>query len=402
MIAGGYNLGHMVASGSPRSVLFFLSTLGGGGAEAHTLRVLNHLPRERWRPSLAVARRAGNYEKFLADDVAVHAVSYNDVPSAAGRMALAIPGLRRLIRRERPDVVCAVMEKAALVAITTMATLRAPRPRLLLCIQAPPLSKYRGDGLAQTLVLPSIRWAYPRADGIVALSRGVRDELARIQPRLAGKTTVIYNAGVDERILAALDDRRPADMPETDLPVVITAGRLSNEKNHELLVDAFARVRATLPCELWILGEGSERAALEARVRSLGLEGSVRLLGFRPDPAAFMRRATLFVLSSRHEGFGNVIVEAQACGTPVVSTDCPYGPGEIITHERDGLLVPVDDRDALAAAMTRVLGDDQLRRRLAEGGRARAAAFHAEVIARAYADELERVTANGARSVTAS
>lgn len=382
-----------------RNVLFFLGTLGGGGAEAHTLRVLNHLDRARWRPGLAVAEPGGNYEKFLASDVAVHDVSIGRVPSSLGRMVLGIPGLRRLVARERPDVVCAVMETASLTAIGALAMMRAPaRPRLLLCVQVPPLQCYTSNALGRRVVLPGIRRVFAHADGIVALSRGVKRELARIQPRLEAKTSVIHNACVDERLIAACHpdgtDQAGAlrtDMPETDLPVVVAAGRLSPEKNYTVLVDAFARVYAERPAELWILGEGPERTAIEARVREHGLGDAVRLLGFRPDPHAFMRRATVFALSSMYEGFGNVIVEALACGAPVVSTNCPYGPGEILTDGRDGLLVPVGDRDALAAAIARVIRDVELRRRLATAGPARARAFHAETIAAAYADELDRL-----------
>ena len=167
------------------------------------------------------------------------------------------------------------------------------------------------------------------------------------------------------------------------------------------MLDAFAKVHRVTGAELWILGEGSERGAVEAQIARLGLGSAVRLLGFQRDPAAFMRRATVFCLSSYYEGFGNVIVEAMASGAPVVSTACPHGPSEIITDGENGLLVPVRDSEALSQALIRILQDEPLRARVAAAGKARSMDFHAKTIASAYSDEMERIVA-GARAASAA
>lgn len=138
-------------------------------------------------------------------------------------------------------------------------------------------------------------------------------------------------------------------------PVVVAAGRLDGQKNFTLLLEAFARMRLKRPAKLLIFGEGSKRPQLEARTQALGIDADVALPGFIKNPFSAFSRAALFVLSSDQEGLPGVLIEALACGCPVVATDCPSGPSEILDGGRFGELVPVGDADALAAAMARTL-----------------------------------------------
>jgi glycosyltransferase involved in cell wall biosynthesis len=137
--------------------------------------------------------------------------------------------------------------------------------------------------------------------------------------------------------------------------VLVAVGRLHEQKDFQTLLRAFALVRARRSARLIILGEGPERPALEAGVAKLGLTEDVDLPGFVPNPYAFMAGASQFVLSSRYEGLPTVLIEAMACGCPVVSTDCPSGPGEILDNGKYGRLVPVGDAAALAEAMEATL-----------------------------------------------
>jgi glycosyltransferase involved in cell wall biosynthesis len=180
-----------------------------------------------------------------------------------------------------------------------------------------------------------------------------------------------------------------------DGPLVVACGRLKPLKGFAHLIEALAEVRKSVPAHLWIVGEGDERASLERKIRRLGLQSCVRLLGFRQNPYMYMAAADVFVLSSLYEGFGNVIVEAMACGTPVVATDCPYGPREIIRDGEDGLLVEPSSAQSLARGILRVLGDAELKKRLSEKGSARARDFEAKSIADRYGELFLRV-ANGA------
>jgi glycosyltransferase involved in cell wall biosynthesis len=168
--------------------------------------------------------------------------------------------------------------------------------------------------------------------------------------------------------------------------LLLACGRLKALKGFDYLIDALVAVRKTVPAHLWIVGEGEERSALELKIKRLGLEGCVRLVGFQENPFKYMAAADVFVLSSLYEGFGNVIVEAMACGVPVVATNCPYGPGEIIEDGKNGILAPPADAAALAAAILRVLKDEDIRKKLSIEGKNRASDFNAHTIAAAYGD----------------
>jgi glycosyltransferase involved in cell wall biosynthesis len=374
---------------APIRVLFFTTRLGGGGAEMQALRIANQLDPAEFTVDIAVCRPGGEYERLLVPHVTLHHLVHPRIRSStAGLVAAAIP-LRRLVQRLEPDIVCSFMDGPNVIA--ALAVDRRPRngrrPRVVACVQNT-LSKELGEGShpVKRAVLALVRRTYPRLDRIIALSRGVADDLVQIVPAAAPLVTVIYNAGLDD----TLASRAAAPLEEAPdsggKGVVVACGRLAAQKGYPHLLDAFARVNRETGAQLWILGEGPDRAAIESRIAQLGLSGAVHLLGFRKNPYPYMARADVFVLSSLYEGFGNVIVEAMAVGAPVVATDCPHGPAEIITNDVNGLLVPTADPTALAAALSRALGDRQLARRLAEAGRARAQDFHVTKIAARFAE----------------
>ena len=208
-----------------------------------------------------------------------------------------------------------------------------------------------------------MRRGYAAADAVVAVSDGVADDLAALAQLPRGRVRTIHNpvVGPDLARLAAETVEHPwfrAGGP----PVVLSVGRLTVQKDHPTLLRAFARLRATRPARLVLLGGAArpERTAewlagLRGLAASLGVAGDVDLPGFVANPYPYMARSALFVLSSAWEGFANVLVEAMACGCPVVSTDCPSGPAEILDRGRYGPLVPVGDAEGLAGAMARVL-----------------------------------------------
>ncbi len=379
-----------------RNVVFAINSLGGGGAESHTLRVMNHLDRSKWRPILAVTRAGGNYEQFLRDDIPIETIAA--VRRTNGTRILSSPfSMVPLALRYEPAIVFLVMDALSVLGIPALMTLGRRRPKIVPIIQAPPSISQQATRFGRLVVLPGIQRLFHHADRVIALSHGVRSDLVALDPRIEAVSTVIHNACVDERIEAPPN----VELPKTEAPVVLAAGRLHPQKDYPTMLDAFAKVHRVTGAELWILGEGSERGAVEAQIARLGLGSAVRLLGFQRDPAAFMRRATVFCLSSYYEGFGNVIVEAMASGAPVVSTACPHGPSEIITDGENGLLVPVRDSEALSQALIRILQDEPLRARVAAAGKARSMDFHAKTIASAYSDEMERIVA-GARAASAA
>jgi glycosyltransferase involved in cell wall biosynthesis len=204
-----------------------------------------------------------------------------------------------------------------------------------------------------------------------------------LQARLglpAQRIATVYNPIVSPKLVDLAD--APLDHPwlaPGAPPVVLGVGRLARQKDFATLIRAFKAVRSLRPARLIILGEGQERAKLEALITAERLAGDVSLQGFEPNPFRYMRRAAVLALSSVHEGLPGVLIQAMACGTPVVSTDCPSGPAEILEDGRWGRLVPVGDADAMAAGIAAAL-DDPAPPDVA----ARAAAFSVEAAVSAY------------------
>ena len=208
------------------------------------------------------------------------------------------------------------------------------------------------------------RRTYPLCTAQIVLTHSVRDWCRQLAPRQP--VHVIPN---------------PARRPETgstdasrewapaDRSVLLGMGRLHPQKGFDRLLPIFARLRSSHPnWHLVLLGEGDERARLEAQVRDLGLQQHVSLPGWVSDVEGALSRSDLFVLPSRYEGFGNVVAEALACGVPVVTMDCPSGPGEIVRDGVDGLIVPAEDTARLEQALDRVMGDAQLRNQFSARG----------------------------------
>ncbi|MFJ7629209.1 glycosyltransferase family 4 protein [Streptomyces sp. NPDC097595] len=206
----------------------------------------------------------------------------------------------------------------------------------------------------------ALRRTYPRLDAITPVTEA-DSAVYRRKMRLPGVRVESLPNSVPAPVLAPADSRGR---------IVVAAGRLAPVKRFDLLIDAFAAVAAAYPdWQLRIYGRGEERDRLRALIDRLGLYNNVFLMGAAIPMEAEWVKGSIAAVTSDFESFGMTIVEAMRCGLPVVSTDCPYGPGEIIADGEDGRLVPVGDRDALAGALLDLVGDDELRRRMGRNAR---------------------------------
>ena len=200
-----------------------------------------------------------------------------------------------------------------------------------------------------------MRNMYPHADEIIAVSQGVADDLVKVLELGDKKVNVIYNPVVTKELLLKRNESINHPWIKNNIPFILGVGRLTKAKNFHLLINAFAKIQKGINAHLVILGQGELESELKELICHLGLEDKIHMIGFVENPYSWMKKAELFVLSSSWEGFGNVLVEAMACGTSVISTNCPSGPEEILENGKLGVLVPVNDIDEMANAINNII-----------------------------------------------
>lgn len=330
-------------------VAVVLRAFEGGGAQRDMILLCNALAARGVRLAILALRIEGPLRRLL--DPGIRVV---EVPGR--QLRYAIPGLRRLIRSLTPGILVSSEASLNLCTLTAAHTLpRQARPKLLLReVGSPSIAQYRDPYFQNRIAYRILRRFYRFADRIVTLTEGARRDLVR-NFAVPDETIAVMltNAVVPPATLQRLAQWDGETGREDDLIVCI--GRLSPEKDQATLIRAMSVLPASLRWRLAIVGDGPERPALEALSRSLGLTDRIVFIGEVADPFSFVMRARLAVCSSIYEGLGNAVIEALACGTPVVSTDCPYGPAEILQAGRYGKLTPVGDAAALAAAIAAAL-----------------------------------------------
>lgn len=341
----------MEASGPGRlKVALLVPLLVGGGAERVTLNLIEGLKELGHEAQLVVFSETGELVGEVPDWVKL-------VDLKCGRAVRAPVPLARYLRSERPDVLIGTQGHVNLVALLARRLAGVPTRLILtehLAVTGEP------EGVKDRMYRLLARSSYRGAEAVVAVSGGVADTLAAGVGLPRDSITVIYNPVLTEQYWQSVTAE--VEHPwfvAGEPPVILGVGRLVPQKDFPMLIRAFGRVLEKRDARLIILGEGPDRQALEQQVRQAGLESKVQLPGFLPNPASYMARAGVFALSSVREGLPTVLIEALATGTPVVSTDCPSGPQEILQGGELGRLVPVGDHDALAQAIVEALDDQR-------------------------------------------
>lgn len=365
-----------------RRIAFYLPDLKQGGAETVFVTLAEGLARQGYRTGFVLDRGEGALLTRTGRPVEIlHA---SRTLAAVGRLAL-------WLRRNRPDVLFSAIAPNNIAALA--ARLLAQVPTAVIVGEHSIFSRQTGKSWQFRLAPCLARLLYPQAAAIVTVSEASRRDLDAIL-RGSCPVTVLPNPAIGEEAAsrAGAPPPHPWLAEEAGPPVILAAGRLEKVKDFGTLLTAFARVTARRPARLIILGEGPERPGLEALRDRLGLEGSVVLPGSVPDTLPWFARAAAVVLSSRYEGFGLVLVEAMACGTPVATTEAGGPPAEILKGGLLGPVAPSGDADALAAAILSLLERPVDREAL----RRRAADFSVSASLAAYSGLIERVCAGNA------
>ena len=333
-------------------MVLFIPGYGDGGVERNFVFLANGLALAGYPVTLMVGGRRPVFMEHLQQGVQVHRLA----GSSEGALAAE---LTEFLTTCPSAVVMTGQHRDDCIAIAAKRRLGAGAPRFFIAVGTPLSQQAR-----ESHPFWPKRWWYrrrlirlfARCDGLIANAHGVAKDLSEFLGVPAERIAVAPNPVVAPDLV-----ERAAEPPghpwlaDTEIPVVMGAGRLSRVKDFPTLLRAFARLQALRPCRLMILGQGRQRAKLERLARDLGIEPVVALTGFVDNPYSYIARAAVFVVSSVREGGPNVLIEALACGTPVVATDCPHGPREILEDGRWGALVPVGDASGMAQAIDAAL-----------------------------------------------
>ncbi|MFL5253393.1 MAG: glycosyltransferase [Rhodopila sp.] len=348
------------------SAVIYFHDLSPGGVERQSLVLARELSERDVEVTVVVHQMHGELIPLLPQGIPV-------VNLDGGRTLQDVPRLRRYLLAERPSIFLANVDHNNIAAAMAKAV-SGSTTKLIICQHNSLSASYHATVNWKHRVVP---WFYgalaPYIDHAVGVSEGISGELVRqvgLPPR---KVSTIFNAVIGDDFADRASE--PVQHPwlvNKDRPVFVTAGRLVEMKDQRTMLRAFAIHLQAPKARLMILGSGPMLEDLHALAASLGIAEHVAFVGFVPNPLPYMRVADAFVLSSRSEGFGNVLVEAMGCGTPVISTNCPHGPADILAHGRYGILVPPQDPEALAPAFSQAIAQadrwpqDVLRQRAAD------------------------------------
>lgn len=329
----------------PRSIGIYLTSMTIGGAERVALDLSSGLSGRGYDVDLVLVDASGDLLDEVPDDVSI-------VDLEARRVATSLLPLRRYLTSREPDVLYSMMTEPNLIAIAAH-QLASTNTRLV--ISEHNMLSHSIDSIKDRLVTLGAWASYPLADHAVAVSKGVRHDLLEKTRLEDDSISMVYNPVRVELIREQASE--PVDhewLADESLEVVLSGGRHEPQKGFDTLLDAFARLERD-DIRLVLFGKGPETEALQRQAIELGISDRVSFPGFVDNPYSYMSAADVFVLSSVHEGFGLVLIEAMACGCPVVSTDCESGPDEILDRGKYGSLVSVGDDKELADAIEQTL-----------------------------------------------
>lgn len=331
-------------------IAFFLPTLNFGGIEANSIRLANSLLESKYDVEFVLGIAEGEYLDRLNRSFKV--INFKEKSSIK-----MIKPLAKYMRENNPDIVYTGGEGANIIVM--IAKFFSPKTKVIISIRTNLTTEYKESQYRRKKILYPLlsKYLYKRAEGIIAVSKGVADNASAFLKLPRNKISVIYNPIIDDELYEMMEKEVDHQWLKNDnYKVIISVGRLVNQKNFKYLIKVFKEVNKEKPyTRLIILGEGPEKEMLQELIEEYELQNVVSLLGFVQNPYKYMKSSDLFVLSSKWEGFGNVIVEALATGLPIVSTNCPNGPDEILDYGKYGRLVEMNDVHQMKLAILKEL-----------------------------------------------
>ena len=333
-------------SGKNQEVSFFLPSLSGGGMEKMTIRIAKEFAKRGVKTSIVLTTYEGEYKSKVPAGVEVYDLS-------ASYMMLSIPSLVRYVKSHNVKKLVSIGRVCNIIAL--MSRRLGGLEDLEVTISLRNVESKKKDGIIRKIYRGIAKCTYSSADKITAISEAVLDDHLGFINSKEGNVKVIYNPALSVEVMKM--GKKSVDHPwlKSGVPVILAVGRLVEQKNFSMLIKAFRRVRQQRRCKLIILGKGPKKEDMKKIARRHGVWRYIDMPGFKSNPYKYMKQSDIFVLSSKWEGFGNVIVEAMAQGTPIVSTNCEGGVSEILEDGKWGKLVPVNSIDRFASEILNTL-----------------------------------------------
>lgn len=360
-----------------KKLLFVIPSLGCGGAEKILIQLLAALNKDSYETELIVFQ-----QRVLGCASFQVSLPVTDLKKKGAYDTLKlILKLTRAIKEKQPDLIISFITYANY--LTLIAKIISGTTTPIVVAEHGVVSKI-GTGLSGTIKKLIVRTVYPWATRVIAVSDGSRKELIQKFKLSEDKITVIPN-GVDIKHINRLAQETVSHPWFNErIPIFITIGRLSKVKNHKLLICAFSLLAQKGDYRLAIIGEGDQESNLQELAKFLRVESKVAFLGYQPNPYSYLKKASVFVLSSSWESFSLVIVEAMCLRVPVISTDCPFGPREIIDNKINGILVKPHNAQSLAKAMYDLVSNDSLMKKYGENGFKKSQSFDLSIMVDKY------------------
>lgn len=360
-------------------IAFMVGSLRMGGAERMVIHSANELSKHL-HVSLLSLTGGEDLKRELNSSVALHCFEKKKSLSA-------VPAVLKFLREKKPDVLVSTQIHVNLIAVLLKIFFRVKTKIILREATTPGSHFLEFDDFKSKLVKMAVRILYPRADAIVAICEAVKDSLTTLRFARPEQIAVIYNPVVNPEFLERMKENAEHPFFKSGNPVIISVGRLAPAKNFTLLIKAFNLLQKEIDARLLIIGEGQERKRLSSLISELGLNDKIILTGQLVNPYPYLKKATVYVLSSFYEGLPNALIEAMACGIQAVSVDCPGGSREILLNGKLGRLVKVNDPEALAIGMKEAIEFPVERKLLLDGSRR----FESEKTAQGYLTLIKKL-----------
>ncbi|CAN5408275.1 hypothetical protein BH11BAC1_BH11BAC1_21480 [soil metagenome] len=360
-------------------VAFMVGSLRMGGAERMMIHTANQLAKHVQVSFLSLTGGA-ELKPELQNNVRL--ISFDKNKTLA-----AIPPILKFLKSEKPDVLISTQIHVNLVAMLLKIVFRA-KTKIILREATSPGAQFMNFRDARSRAVKSmVKMLYPKADAIVAICEAVKVNLIEHRFAKMEQVTVIFNPVFNQHLIEGMKAEADDEFFHAGVPVIISSGRLAPVKNFSLLIESFQKLLQKQDARLIIIGEGSERSKLQSLITELGLTAKVKLIGMKLNPYPYLKKSTVYVLTSLFEGLPNALIEAMACGLQLISVDCPGGSREVLRNGELGKLVPMNNADALAVAMAEAM-EHPLPKDLVLSGVKR---FEAEKVSLEYLKLVERL-----------